>query len=295
MTILTKILVVLTMIAAVVLVAVVVPFVARTQNYQEALAQAVQDREAARARARSLENTIANLDAGESERFAQLTAEKTSLTAQINQMMEELSATRNDLLTEKATSSGLSANNSALIAQNRQMAEITNTLQDELTQRRERMVKQETDLIQLSARNDSLESQLDTLTRSVRRFREQMTVLQDRNEQLENLLARVDPDIRAALTSGASEEAVTFMPNIEIRGSITGIAPLVNQTLVQLDLGSNDMVEENMKFLIHRNNVFMGTLVITQVEPEASVARVASLQPDVVIEVGDQVYTGSPD
>jgi hypothetical protein len=63
-------------------------------------------------------------------------------------------------------------------------------------------------------------------------------------------------------------------------------------TFVQINVGSADGVAKNMKFLVHRGNQLLGTLVITNVDTKASAGKLQVVGPGMLVAQGDAVLTG---
>jgi len=293
LSILTKIFVVLVTLLSVVLVALIVPFVAKVEDYRSQLQQAEQVRTNALATARLRQAEISALKDKENERFTALTAEIAKLTGDLAKVEEDLAIAKANYQSAQAGKAKDDANIARLTAAHEQFAAITAGLQDELTQRREQAVKLETASLQLKDRNFALESQLDALTREVRKLRENMTQLAERNTELETIFERLDPTVKQDLLNrdqDATASRPVFMPQTKIAGKITEVEQIDDETFVEVNVGSNDGVEANMKFWVHRAGQYLGTLVITRVDANAAAGRMMFTEQD--ISGGDEVLTG---
>lgn len=293
MSILTKIFVVLVTFLSVALVALIVPFVAKVEDYKAQLTSAEQAKIQAEATARVQQAEKAALAEQESQRIRDLTAEKNALVASIATLSADKDKLSGELLASQAEIARNAANTSRLTAANQQFAAITQSLQDELKQRREQMVELQTRIISLGDRNDELVSQLDSLKREVNRFKEQMASLQDQNRDYERAIEKLDPSVRSEImgTPETSAASRPFMPPVRIGGSVTNVQSVEGDTWVQINIGSNDGVEKNMKFWIHRGGKYMGTLVISAVDANASAGRMDIMESQV--SQGDSVLTGA--
>ena len=290
MGVLTKVFVVFVTVLAILQVALIVPFVVNTENYKQQLDDIVIEKTAAEELARLRQNELNAAQSNESEKIALLRAQAENLVTQINLLTQQHAQSEARVEAESAKLAKYEADWSRLTAANQQYAQITKEIQIELKDRREKMVDQQTKAIQLADRNNELESQLGALTRQVRRVHEQLTELQERNADLENKLAQLPPQIRDKLFAAEETIAAPFVPETPIRGRITRIEKLDDETFVQINVGTNDSVATNMKFLIHRGNQFLGTLIITNVDAQTSAGRIQLLQGQVI--VGDLVLTG---
>ncbi len=293
MNIWTKFFVVLVTFLAIVLVALVVPFVANTQNYQDRI-DTLQERvsvaeSAANARseqiktlAKQQEDTIGDLRERErriGDELIDLSATVSSLESQLSQVQAE----RDRLEVDNRTQMSLAEQSAKLVAEFRQ--ELENSRRD--------MLNQQTRLIELADANNQLQTQFETLTREFRRLQEQSTELRDENARLYAILDRLPPDVRAQATageSGSTQEAAPHWSGQTIRGVITGAESFDGDTFVKINVGDADGVEQGMKFLVHRGDNYIGNLVIENVS-EREAAGVIQLKQGEV-QVGDSVLTG---
>lgn len=288
---LTKVFVVLVTVLSVVLVALVVPFVANTENYKAKLAVAQSDRDAAAARAKGLETAAGIAAERDAERVANLVNENRLLTTQRNEYANKLGDISSSLSSERAAKGKADADVSRLSASNAQLTSITAALQTELSLRRkENEEKQATAIAQADQIRD-LEGAKETLSRQVRSLQQQVVAVQDRNKTLEDAMARLDPSTRAQIMGGEQTGGPEFEASTPILGKITAVQRVAEDTFVQINVGKNDGVQANMKFLVHRGNQFLGTLVITTVDARAAAGRLRLSQGDIV--AGDAVLSGS--
>ncbi len=289
MGVLLKVFVVLVTLLSVLLVALIVPFVANTENYKQQLDEALQAAAVAEKTAFERQIELGRAQNKESELVTRLHNTINNLTTQISQMTQRLADSEAQTQSERTQLKKFEADWSRLSAANQQYAQITKELQAELKERREQLVDQQTRNIQLADRNNELESQLGALTRQVRRVHENLTHLQEQNADLERKLAQLPPQWQATILSEETA-AAPFVPEIPIQGQITRIQSLDNETFVEVNVGTNDGVAQNMKFLVHRGSQFLGTLVITNVDAQHSAGQMQLLQGKVV--EGDLVLTG---
>ena len=288
---LTKVFVVLVTVLSVVLVALVVPFVANTENYKAKLAVAQADRDAAAARAKGLETAAGIAAERDAERTANLVNDVRLLTTQRNEYANKLGDISSSLASERVAKGKADADVSRLSASNAQLTSITAALQTELSLRRkENEEKQATAIAQADQIRD-LEGAKETLSRQVRSLQQQVVAVQDRNKTLEDAMARLDPSTRAQIMGGEQTGGPEFESTTPILGKITAVQRVADDTFVQVNVGKNDGVQANMKFLVHRGNQFLGTLVITTVDARAAAGRLRLSQGDIV--AGDAVLSGS--
>lgn len=286
---LTKAFVVLVTVLSVLLVALVVPYVAQTEDYESQIS--------------TLEGKVASADLS-----ARVAEQKNSaaqereleIKSRHSQQIEDLTKARIALQTERddakaAATQGnralaqLKAELSRLSAAAVQDANLLTVTTVDLKQTRQSLVDAQTKLVQLGDRNNELESQRDSLDRQVRRLGEKMVGLEQDNVQLSGILAKVPTQYREQISTGGAAP-VAFTPSNPIAGTITDVQLAAGTQLVQVDVGSKDGVEANMKFLVHRDDQYVGTFVVDRVESAIAAGRITL--PKGSIQAGDQIYTG---
>ncbi|MCX5659153.1 MAG: hypothetical protein NTW19_05450 [Planctomycetota bacterium] len=288
----TKIFVVLVAILAVALVALVVPFVARTEDFKDSLDQTKGEVSSLKA---SLANTQAQLSAAkanESKFFGQHAALKQKLEDDIAAQSSSLNDANAALTQERSKSAQATADLARLAIAEQAHAEITKSLQAELGQRRDELLQVQEDRAQKSALNDRLQSDVDAAKRQLARNQESITVLEEKNAKLESLWARVPNETRVSITGTdvAAESGTPYEPSTAIRGQVTKVQKVDDTTFVQINVGSTDGVAPNMKFYVHHAGQFLGTMVITNVDTKSAAGRLSLSQG--VINKGDAVLTG---
>ncbi len=286
---LTKAFVVLVTVLSVLLVALVVPYVAQTEDYASQISDLEAKADAAELSAKVAQQEKSAIQEGVSKESALLNQRVTALTKEMNQLREQAAeASKNVLLGERKLSQ-LEAELSRLSAAAVQDANLLTITTTDLKETRQFLVDSQTKLVQLGDRNNELESQRDSLNRQVNRIGEQMVSLEQDNVSLRGLLARVPDQYRQEVSTGQGD-ATAFEPTNPIAGTITDVQLAAGSQLVQVDVGSKDGVEENMKFLVHRNEQYVGTFVVDRVESAIAAGRMILIRGEV--RSGDQIYTG---
>jgi len=291
---LTKAFVVLVTILSVVLVALIVPFVANTENHRQKVAEIETRLALANQKASLKQNEIEAVASQAAEEISKLKAEVTLLTSRITSLTSDLARAENEALTQRTRNAQTTSQLNVLTAASKQYADITAALQKELNERRSETVELQTRLIELSRRNNDLEEQGNTLNRTVRHAQEQMTTLEEEVRKYNEMIQRLPADVRRQLAAGTQEQTASgnqpFVPSMSIRGTVTAVEKRLDDTFVQVNVGSRDGVEANMKFWVHRGEQFIGTLVITRVDAGVAAGRMQLLQGQVA--QGDQILTG---
>jgi len=127
----------------------------------------------------------------------------------------------------------------------------------------------------------------------------QIEVFQQEVRALEEQLAAVRADLEGAKTgvSAARESEGVLAPvtlsGPPIFGSVKAVQTeaATGKTLVQVDLGANDRMRENVKLLVFRGSTFVANLVVRRVDLQDSLAEVALLAPGMQVQGGDRVTT----
>jgi len=274
---------------SVLLVALVVPYVAQTEDYASQIRDLEAKANAAELSARVAEQEKSAFEQGESEKSKLLNQRVIALTTEMNQLRELRDEANKSVLTGERRLAQLEAELSRLSAAAVQDADLLTVTTTDLKETRQSLVDAQTKLVQLGDRNNELESQRDSLNRQVNRIGEQMVSLEQDNVSLRGLLARVPEQYRQDVSTGQGEEP-RFEASSPIAGTITDVMTSAGAQLVQVDVGTKDGVEENMKFLVHRDEQYVGTVVIVRVEPAIAAGRMVLSRGSV--QAGDQIYTG---
>lgn len=287
---LTKTFVVLVTILSVLLVALVVPFVANTQDLRAQVNELEGELSTAQLQARNAQNRLDAMRSQESQRIADLRDENRQLESQIANLEQRVASLQQDLQDARTRNQQLAGSFDVLSAEASQLTQINESKTNQLADAREKLVDQQRRVIELTNRTAELESSLDTQTRQVRRFKEQYQQSRDRSAQLEARWAQV-PDAAKQQITGEDGPPIST-PAEPIAGNVTGVdKPSEGVTLVQVDIGENDNVRQNMRFLVHRGERYLGTLVIDRVDADQAVGRM-KLQKGPVKQ-GDSVYAGT--
>ncbi|MDX2148896.1 MAG: hypothetical protein SFZ23_15380 [Planctomycetota bacterium] len=119
-------------------------------------------------------------------------------------------------------------------------------------------------------------------------------VLEAANRALQEQLAeaRLAAQSGGAVTTASTtaSDAFTFTgPTIVGRVDSVRQDGSTGQILVQITVGTNDQVRENMKLAVHRGDRFVGNLVVVRADQRASVARVTLLAQNEAIQANDIV------
>ncbi len=286
---LTKAFVVLVTVLSVALVALVVPYVAQTEDFNAEIKRLEGKAAAADQSARIAEQEKSAVQEKVSEESALLNQRITTLTKEMSDLRTQADEAKKSVLLSDRKVQQLESELSRFSAAAEQDANLLTVTTADLKQTRQALVDAQTKLVQLGDRNNELESQRDSLTRQVRRLGEKMVSLEQGNVELRGLLAKVPEQYRQAISTGEAAE-VAIESTVSIAGTITDVEDAAGTQLVQVDVGSKDGVEANMKFLVHRDDQYVGTFVVDRVESAIAAGRITLSKSQV--QSGDQIYSG---
>lgn len=294
MNVLTKVFVVLMTILSVVLVSLVVPFVANTENFKDQVAAANAAANAARAEAAVQQ---ARADASRADLVQQLDGFKAiensirqsndNLKSKLSEAKADLEKSRSDLIRTQADIANLTSAND-------QMAKIQVDLQKELAVRRDETVKLRSQVIELGMANNDQSSATNALRRAVRLAQENLIKTQEELAQANELIRKIPPDELARLTrtDAGPAEGGGSQPPVPINAQVTDVKQVGETTLVQLNVGSSGGIKQNYLFQVHRDGQYLGSVIIMTVDEQAAVGRVRLLKTGAEIKTGDAARSG---
>ncbi len=284
MSFLTKVFVLLVSLLSIFLSGIVVSFVLNTNNWKMAY-----DKEVIRSRAAQVQAVVAE------ESLSKGLARRENIIAQLNDKIIQLETVNNSLvsdmetlLQEKAIATNQSFTAVTLSGTLREtidnMYKAQQVIQKDLREAHENMLVAQKNVTELRRSNMELTANNDQLELV-------------RKQQVETI-ARLENDLDAQLQSPKvkgedwleKNDSVTQLPIYESGVPIRGQVTAVEQDLASISIGSSSGVRKNMKFLVYRNEQYLGDLQITHVEPSESAGRI-NLRRGLIVK-GDSVTTG---
>ena len=264
---LTKAFVILVTVLSILLVALVIPFVAETDDLQgqigelESRVQAAESaKEIAQQDAAELRQNKDQADQQLQERLTRLLAENTDLRGQVNTGQGEY-AKANDRIDSLLASQQI-ANES--LNSTGQLLQSRTTLLEEAQANN---VDFRREIAELITANSEFAAQVDGLTRTNRTLQEQLA---DANQALQSL------------AEGNQVGPQTPDPDqVAVQGSVTLVEDSAGIKLVQLNIGRNDNITENTRVALYRNDqdrTLVGLAEINLVEENVSVGRLVNQQ-----------------
>ncbi len=264
----------------------IVPFVYKTEQFQAKYETEVSNRRTAAESAAVLQATVQAMVHSNSEQTRIIREENGKLKTEIGKIAGERANLEAQITSERSALSAMQSQMARLAATLAQSVDLTKVQTTELTALRDATAKNRTDYFEAIEQIKTLQSQNDTLDRIVKRQAEQMTELEEANAKYVAVLATVPDQYKNPSAVGAPP----IESNVKIEGQVTEIRKIDNNTFAEVNVGKKDGVFENMKFYIHRNGTFLGTLVITKVDQKNAAGRMVSLVQD--IQKGDSVLSG---
>ncbi len=287
MSIFTKILVVLVMVLAVLLSALVVPFVVNTDTFKQRWLDAEGRAKVAEVNAAQREADLATTLQSLNEKISQLQNENKALLAQISVKDTRIQEQQARVIELQSSEADVRSELARLGTGLKQASQINEMLQTEIKARRDQQLRLEIRSIELadSLRDKSTES--DTLLAQVRLAKEQISALHKQNEELEsrsgNMLQSEDP--------GLQELMPTVVARTPILGRVTGVKQQDDHLYVAINVGAEDQVKAGMLFMIHSGDAYVGDVLITKVDSNSAAGRVTIRRG--TIERNMEVRTGA--
>jgi myosin heavy subunit len=292
---LTKAFVVVVTILSVILVALVIPFAARVDDYASQYEQMKQDRNTQLALAQEAATKVRNAIAAKGSELETALESISSLTAELDRANNDAKALEAKLDQAQLT-----------IDRNSAAMEITSkdnqNKSDQLSKLNEQLQTHIATIAELQSERADLSQVLIDERGKVRRLSDNFMRIQEENKALQQQLLEKTALLTVAmeelevLKQGAEErvaDKTTVRPpkGVVIRGSVTKIdQPAEGITFVQVNVGTRDLVKEGMEFTVHRGDEFVGKIEIASVDTAASVGQVTLSEGS--FEEGDKVRAG---
>lgn len=287
---LTKAFVVLVTVLAILLVALTVSSVAQYEDLDAEVQQLRSERDAARTTATLRQSEVERIRSDYDRQLAQRGDEVRQQTERVTALAADLAAARDAANEAQADLEKWEASLERLSAAQSQSTALLGSLNEELDRRRGETVELQTRLVESASRIAELSTQGDSLERQVRRFRERMQSLMEASREIEEKIAQAPPELREFMADPDRGERGPTPPQ-PIAGQIVQLDQQGNDVFVQVNVGSNDGVAEQMEFMVHRNDRYLGRLVIDSVEADVAVGHMTLIQDQV--RQGDEIFAGS--
>lgn len=219
-------------------------------------------------------------------------------------MQDDLNALQDELASRDADTRRLEASNSELRIALRQAEAARESISSKIaqlgvtTETQAKIIDEyKTELgrlreAELSWRNDKID-----IEKSLSDLESQVIVYEQVNRSLRERIAELQNAFANASSGNSSDNSSAAMPTEIagplIRGAIDEVLndPATGDTIVKINLGTNDRMKNNTRLYIHRGNVYLGELVIFQTDLNHAVGKVTYVAQNQSIRTGDQVMS----
>lgn len=273
---LTKAFVVLVTVLSILLVALVVPFVAKTGTLTDEISTLQTQVQVANAAATTAKAEQTRLLAAQAGGNADLEAAVNTLRSENLRLAQQLATATAGEQQAANELSKASATKTIMAQSSDRLTELVQNRTTALSEAQNQLVTVKTQNAQLIQQNNELDAQVNTLTASLRLMKER-------------LAGAVGGPAASSYTGASSARAADNSK--AIRGNVSDVESTNGITLIQINVGANDGLTPGSKVLIYRgSDSYIATAVIDSVDGNVSVARVA--QANGSIQAGDSVLAG---
>lgn len=278
MHILTKFLVVFAAVLSIFLAALTIAYSANADRITAGLSGAMADRASALTGLQDQNTQFGNERGRFTDSIQQLSrdiANRDAITSELQAQNSSLLAQKNKAEAERQAIAGKIAELGELA---KTQASLITSYKEEVTNLRNNELRTRGEVLTLEAKLGDLESQKEVLEATTRGLQEQLAEI---------------PRL-----GGGGTTRDTLLPNapfvprgplIQARIDQITLDRASNKTLAKINVGSNDQVQKNMKFMIVRGNQFLGNLIIESTDLKWSVGRVDTLGSNAEVREGDQI------
>ena len=268
---LTKAFVILVTVLSILLVALVIPFVARTDDLQGQIGELESQVQAATAATRVAQQDAAELRQAQGQADQQLQDRLTQLLAENSDLRKQVNSTQSDYAKAQDRIDSLAASQQIVNESLNRTAELLQSRTSLLEEAQGSNVDLNRQMAELITANSNFAAEVDGLTRTNRILQEQLA---DANQALQQM-AEGGQQGGDGPGPGASNNAVS------VRGSVTAVEDIGGIKLVQLNIGRNDNISENTRVALYRGDgdqTLVGLAEIRTVEENVSVGQVVNQQ-----------------
>ena len=222
-------------------------------------------------------------------------------------MQEDINRLQDELASRDADTRRLEASNAELRIARRQAESARESISAKIaqlgvtTETQAKIIDEyKTELSRLREAELSYRDEKIDLEKSLSDLQSQVIVY----EQVKRALQEQIAEMRLAMSGGSANsnssssssatQTPTEISGPLVRGSIDEVLndPSSGDMLVKINLGSNDRLRENTRLYVHRGpNIYLGEIVVTRVDLNHAVGRVAYVAQNQAIREGDQVMS----
>lgn len=287
MSTMTKVLIVLTVVVAIVHAILSVAGAARWTNSQESLEAYQQIAQSEMVRRMNLEAVMAATLAMKDDDLQAKADALGKSQQQVRQLQDQVASLRNELARRTNEAVAFEAGRKKLEEiLDVQTAEL-NALQKNYQQLFDEKITLQTQNQRLASRNLELTSDLTIATDETRNLQEKLYAAEQRIKNLQQAQAsgqRIAPDVESPQGVQAVSPAVA--------GPILGEVQNVDGGYVTISVGEASGVIEGMTFMIYRDQTYIGDLAVETVRPKAAGGRLTLVRSGREVAAGDRVVYG---
>jgi len=296
LSILTKVFVVLVTIVSVAVMALVVAFSANVENYKAKWTTEKDLRVAAEGNAEQWQEEFSRMLDYRREMELQHAEAMADLERQNTALKNELTTAQEQIQTLGVEKSTLVAQNSRLTALNAQLTAMKEGADTDLTKLRQTTTDQARQIVELTDRNAELSAEKNAQEAIARRLAERNTILEEEIHTKEVLLSKVPQDVMSEVLGQQTKipDAPKWM-DPPVYGKVVRVNEKGGEIYLELNVGTNEGVQENTLFMISRGETYLGDLVIESVDVNAAAGRIrnpAQAAKGGGIKVGDDASSG---
>lgn len=282
MSALTKMLIVLQLVFALVCSTLLVLMVSKQQDYKVKFDQAQTGNIALNAIGADKDRQIASLTGQLDNANKLLTAANNDARQANSKLTQGLAGADAEKLALGSQVATLQSSVNSLTAANNTQASQVQNLNDELSKTRPQVAA-------LTRQNSEITRALNEKTNSLAAAEQAIIKLQEQLAQNKTPSGAVAPM--------GSERQITSLtpaaaaPAAKVNAEVTVVREVTGRPTIGLQVGTRDGIQANTKLVIYRGNSYIGDAVVQQATPEESVAVVVSTKPGATVQKGDLVST----
>lgn len=290
MHILTKIFIVLVTLLAILLVPLVVVNAKNEDTYRIRFEQADSARIVAEGSLTSQEARHSSEVSNYTRESAEYKSQAQSLQTQLASAQIEMRQVESDLAVAQGLRSEILGKLASLDSTMRAGGQLTETLISELRTLRTQVLKGEQRNSELQSVVEDQESQLMVAEKARRDLREELHRIQEMQARTQEHLSEYEARFGALEVAGGG---VTdgMAPNRDLEATVVGVHRSSDQTLVEIDAGSRDGIQEGWVLSVGDEGTFIGTLRIVTVDLNRSTGMLSLEDSNRgLVQAGHQAY-----
>jgi hypothetical protein len=274
---LTKILIVLLTLSAILLCGIVVTYVATSDNYKEKYAKLNSDRDSLEQEKESLNNQLKEKIQQKDDLEKSLNSQIASMKSQADELKTKLNTLerREAELVERTNSFAATAKD--FQATTEKQAQLLTTAQDDVKQLKAEQIKLSKELEQTSSAVVEKTALIEAAEAEKRRLIEEKSDLQNR---LDKMLKAGGKPVAAGTPvtqeKGFAQPAQPTAESVNLKGLITQVD--TKNSLATISIGTADGVKEGMKFHVTRGDEFVCDVLIVDVDTDKAVGILELVQ-----------------